>query len=83
MLWNTATGEALRRFEGHTGWIFDVEFSAEGEHLYSASADGTVREWQVSDWELGDLIDWVRENRYVRELTCAERAQYRVEPQCE
>ncbi len=83
MLWNTATGEVLRRFEGHTGWIFDVEFSPEGEHLYSASADGTVREWQVSDWELGDLIDWVRENRYVREFTCAERAQYRVEPRCE
>ncbi len=83
IIWDYATGNMLRRFEGHMGWVFDVEFSPDGERLYSASADGTVREWQVSGWELDDLFNWVHENRYLREFTCEERAQYRVEPLCE
>ena len=83
MLWNYATGEILRRFEGHMGWVFDVEFSADGERLYSASADGTVREWRISDWKLDDLLAWVHENRYIRNVTCEERALYRIEPLCE
>jgi WD40 repeat protein len=76
-------GERLRRFEGHMGWVFDVAFSPDGKRLYSASADGTVREWHVSDWQLDDLVNWVYENRYVRDFTCEERAQYHIAPLCE
>ncbi|MBZ0303217.1 MAG: WD40 repeat domain-containing protein [Anaerolineae bacterium] len=83
ILWDYATGGILHRFEGHTGWVFDVDFSVDDELLYSASADGTVREWRVSDWELKDLLGWVHENRYIRDFTCDERAQYRIEPLCE
>jgi WD40 repeat protein len=83
MLWDYATGNVLRRFEGHMGWIFDVAFSPDGERVYSASADGTVREWRVGGWELDDLLAWAHENRYVRDFTCEERAQYRIEPMCE
>jgi WD40 repeat protein/serine/threonine protein kinase len=82
ILWDYATGDVLRRFEGHMGWIFDVAFSPDGERVYSASADGTVREWRVSGWELDDLLAWAHENRYVRDFTCEERAQYRIEPMC-
>jgi WD40 repeat protein/serine/threonine protein kinase len=83
ILWDYATGEKVRRFKGHLGWIFDVQFSADGERLYSASADGTVREWRVGSWGLDDLSAWVHENRYIRDFTCTERAQYRIEPLCE
>ncbi len=83
IVWDYASGEILRRFEGHMGWVFDVEFSPDGERLYSASADGTVREWRVSDWQLDDLLDWVHENRYLRDFSCDERVQYRIEPLCE
>ncbi|MCL4248342.1 MAG: protein kinase [Anaerolineae bacterium] len=83
ILWDYATGDILRRLEGHLGWVFDVDFSADDELLYSASADGTVREWRVSDWELEDLLGWVHENRYIRDFTCDERAQYRIEPLCD
>lgn len=78
-----ATGDMLRRLEGHMGWIFDVGFSADGERLYSASADGTVREWRVSNWPLGDVKNWAHENRYVREFTCEECDLYRIESACE
>src|SRR5207253_759312 len=47
----------------------------------SASADKTVRVWRISR-TLGDLVQWIHDNRYVRDLTCDERAQYRVEPLC-
>jgi WD40 repeat protein/serine/threonine protein kinase len=82
VLWDYATGNVLRRFEGHMGWIFDVAFGSDGEHVYSASADGTVREWRVGGWALDDLLAWVHENRYVRDFTCEERAQYRIGPMC-
>ncbi len=82
ILWDYATGDLFHHFEGHLGWIFDVEFSADGESLYSASADGTVRVWRTGNWELDDLLAWVHTNRYVRDFTCEERAQYHIEPLC-
>jgi hypothetical protein len=32
---------------------------------------------------LDELREWVESNRYVRDLTCQEREQYRVEPLCD
>ena len=61
----------------------DLVFCPDGQTAYSVSLDGALIEWQVSDLPLDKLIGWVRSNRYVRELTCDERAQYRVEPLCQ
>ena len=49
-------------FRGHRGSVNALSFSADGRHLVTAGADGTVRvwrlpqtdvEWHVSDWILG------------------------------
>ncbi|MBL8162520.1 MAG: TIR domain-containing protein, partial [Anaerolineae bacterium] len=45
-LWDTATGEELRRFTGHTSPIERVGFSADGRHLFSFSA-GNARVWDI------------------------------------
>ncbi|MEJ2599878.1 MAG: BTAD domain-containing putative transcriptional regulator [Anaerolineales bacterium] len=82
ILWDLATGEALRRFSGHTELVPGVVFSPDGRTAYSVSLDGELIEWQVSDLSLDELIQWSYTNRYVRELTCEERVQYRVEPLC-
>jgi WD40 repeat protein/class 3 adenylate cyclase len=82
ILWDFETAEELRRFKGHTGLVASLEFSPNGRAAYSVSADGTLIEWQVSGLSLDELIDWTYANRYVRDLTCEERAQYRVEPLC-
>jgi hypothetical protein len=29
------------------------------------------------------LLSWIAANRYVPELTCQQRVQYRIEPLCE
>jgi predicted NACHT family NTPase len=48
-LWNTASGECIRNFEGHTGWVKSVQFSPNEQLLASCSSDKTVRVWNVSN----------------------------------
>ena len=47
-IWDAKTGEHIRWLEGHKGPANAVAFGADGL-LYSASYDGTVREWRLSD----------------------------------
>ncbi len=37
------SGKMLKEFRGHTAHINDVIFSHDGQHVISASADGTVK----------------------------------------
>jgi WD40 repeat protein len=83
ILWDFETAEELRRFRGHTEGALGLVFSPDGQAAYSVSLDGALIEWQIADPSLDELRDWIHANRYVRELTCEERAQYRVEPYCE
>lgn len=60
---------------------FDPAFHPDGDRLFSAADDDTVREWRV-DTDDGALLRWIEENRYVTELTCAKRATYYATPLC-
>jgi WD40 repeat protein len=46
-LWDAASGKSLGKLEGHTSWICELVFSADGLWLYSASGDQTIRIWDV------------------------------------
>jgi len=83
IIWDLETGEALQRFAGHAAWVPDVVFADDGRTAFSISLDGTLIQWQAGDRPLDELLGWIDANRYVRELTCDERAQYRVEPMCD
>jgi WD40 repeat protein/transcriptional regulator with XRE-family HTH domain len=83
ILWDFETGEELRRFYEHTGTVLDVGFGPDSQTAFSVSLDGALIEWQIADLPLDELIEWVHANRYVRNLTCEEREQYRVEPLCD
>ena len=43
ILWDSASGAVVRRFDGHSGSITAATFSADGAQVLSASGDGTVR----------------------------------------
>jgi WD40 repeat protein/DNA-binding SARP family transcriptional activator len=82
ILWDFETGEEVRRFKGHTALVPGVVFSPNGQTAFSVSLDGALIEWQIADLPLNEMLVWIHANRYVRELTCEERVQYRVEPLC-
>ncbi|KAL3905859.1 MAG: hypothetical protein SGPRY_010764, partial [Prymnesium sp.] len=51
-LWDASDQTCTNVLEGHTGRVWDV--SSNGEHIVSASADGTVRLWRSSADEMPD-----------------------------
>ncbi|WP_437628049.1 pentapeptide repeat-containing protein [Sorangium sp. So ce1151] len=48
VLWDLATGSALRRLHGHADWITSIAFSPNGDTLASGSEDFTAQLWDVS-----------------------------------
>ena len=44
----TDTLQPLQTLKGHTGWIYSLDISPDGNTLVSGSADGTVRLWDIS-----------------------------------
>jgi WD40 repeat protein len=82
-LWDLESGELVREF-GYPApaVIFDIKISPDGQTALSGSIDQMVTQWSLSKPSLKELTDWIAANRYVRELTCAERARYQIEPLC-
>ena len=82
-LWDLASGELIREF-GYTGpaVVFDIALSPDGLTAVSGSLDQRITQWSLQNPTLPDLIAWIGANRFVRELTCAERSRYQIEPLC-
>jgi WD40 repeat protein len=52
-LWDVVNDHALGKLEGHTGIIWDIAFSPNGQLLASVSSDGTLKVW---DWRNKSVI---------------------------
>jgi WD40 repeat protein len=84
IVWDFATGEEIRHITAYNAPGWNVVFNPNGQTVFTSSiGEKPVIEWQVADWPLDQLLAWVHENRYIRDFTCAERAQYHIEPLCE
>jgi serine/threonine protein kinase len=83
LLWDLAGNSVLAELGGHEAVISDVAFSADGLAAVSADVGGQVRLWDVAGQtppsDLSALIAWVQSERYLRPLTCEERALYLLE----
>nr|MCU0480967.1 hypothetical protein [Anaerolineae bacterium] len=81
-LWDVNTGEELFRYDEHSDWVSQVAFIPNSDFAVSSGQDKTLRIWRV-ELSPESVFAWATENRYVRELSCGERTQFRVEPYCE
>jgi WD40 repeat protein/serine/threonine protein kinase len=50
-LWNSESGQELRRFEGHRNRIYGLDIDSEEQRIATASLDGTVRIWSLAEKE--------------------------------
>ena len=48
-LWNAQTCAPVASLDGHRGWVKKLVFSADGQTLYSASADQSIRAWNIKE----------------------------------
>ena len=55
-LWNSVTGKSVGELKGHSSWISELIFSKDGRRLYSASADQTIRVWEVKQQRLEAIL---------------------------
>ena len=74
-----ASGQLVRRWNLPTCGHEWLEFSPDSQTLM-VGAYGSVHIYAVDD-QLA--LEWLRTHRYIREFTCEERQQYRIEPLCE
>jgi WD40 repeat protein len=48
-LWETASAQERRRYDGHESWVQWIDFAPDGGRLAAANMDGTALVWQVFD----------------------------------
>jgi serine/threonine protein kinase len=56
-LWEIAKGHIQSYQLGHSQWVYDVAFSADGQLFASASDDGTINLWQSNDGSIVNKLD--------------------------
>lgn len=80
---NYETGERLFEIRniGQTGW--NAQFTPDGTRSFVSDWTGTITEWSFEERPLDELIDWIENNRFLRDFTCQERRLYRIEPFCD
>jgi WD40 repeat protein/serine/threonine protein kinase/DNA-binding XRE family transcriptional regulator len=78
-LWDVETGEVVRRYGN--GFVIMPVFNADGSQALVGLHDGAVELWRM-DTTLDELLEWTQTNRYIPELTCEQRALYKLEPLC-
>jgi WD40 repeat protein len=79
-LWDVETGEVIRRYGN--GFVMKPVFNADGRQALIGFHDGAVELWRI-DATQEQLLEWIKANRYIPELTCNQRDLYRIEPSCE
>lgn len=63
-VFNVATGQIVRSYEGHTSHVLGVAFKADGSLLASGGADNAIKVWNVETGEQARTI-----NNYAKQVT--------------
>ncbi len=81
LLWDLESGQIVQRFSGHADAVTSAAFAPDGTAFLSGSSDGSARYWQVL-LTVPELAQWAEANRYIGDLSCADREQFDVPPLC-
>jgi WD40 repeat protein len=82
-LWDVDSRFELRRFTLDDPLAFGgLDFNEDGRTVVAGVSSGIVAEWRVLI-NLGELVAWVFNNRFVPEPTCSERQLFNLLPLCE
>ncbi len=74
-LWEVASGQCLRTFQGHTNTVTSVCLSADGSFALSGSNDQALRLWEL---EAHDPVDWDKEALPYLEIFLNQHTPYAV-----
>jgi WD40 repeat protein len=92
-IWDVTSGDVLRDYPEHPAYITNAAFASDGHTVLVAASNTTyypggrietiasLTEWRAEIF--GDLLAWVRDNRFVRPFTCDERREFGIEPLCD
>jgi len=78
-MWDVESGDELLRLTGHTSWIQSLKFHPSGDFAISGAQDNTLKVWRTAR-EPEKILQFARESRYMRDLSCAEYLRYRLNP---
>jgi WD40 repeat protein len=82
ILWDAEIGELVHIFATvDDPFQIAATFSPDGSQIAS-SANDILTFWDITNLP-EDYETWVRENRYIPDFTCEQRALYIIEPLCE
>jgi WD40 repeat protein len=79
-LWDITSGFEIRAYATDSG-ITSIALSADGRTVLSGLTDGSMRLLRILP-SIRDLLDWTVANRFVGDLDCSIREQFRVNPSC-
>lgn len=72
-LYDASTHKLVRRFQGHTHRITDMNFSADARWLFSSSADASLRIWDIPT---GKCVDWIKFHKPVTGLAISPTGEF-------
>ncbi len=79
ILWNISTGEVVGRLNTQLN-VWSTLFTLDSQIAFAGTDQGKLIEWHFAEKPLSELLDWIKANRYVRELTPEEKLQYHLTP---
>lgn len=74
-IWNASTGDTLRTLVGHAAKLVSVKFSKDDNFIFSADANGTIRQWSTIDYSLIRIFN-VGES--ISQIAISQDAKYLV-----
>lgn len=81
-LWSLETGQEIIQYNNHTNWVSQAAFLPGDAFAISSGQDRTLRRWIIPS-SPEQVKEWASQERYIRDLTCEERDQFRVPPFCD